>query len=56
MYFKLFGNDVNNVFALNGNGENSVTSALGWALSKSPTLLHAIIEKPSRKWRPYRAE
>ena len=44
MYLKLFGKDVNNVFALNGDDENSATSAFGWVLSKSPTLLHAIID------------
>ena len=43
MYLKLFGKDVNNVFALNRDDENSATGAFGWVLSKSPTLLHATI-------------
>ena len=40
---KLFGNDINTVFALNGVDENSVTYAFSWALSKSPTLLRYTI-------------
>ena len=44
MYLKLFGNDVNNIYALNGVDENSATYAYGWALSKSPTLLRTTIQ------------
>ena len=40
---KLSGNDINTVFALNGDDENSATYAFGWALSKSPTLLRKTI-------------
>ena len=40
---KLSGNDINTVFALNGDDENSATFAFSWALSKSPTLLRETI-------------
>ena len=40
---KLSGNDINTVFALNGDDENSATYAFSWALSKSPTLLRETI-------------
>lgn len=40
---KLSGNDINTVFALNGDDENSATYAFSWALSKSPTLLRKTI-------------
>ena len=40
---KLSGNDINTVFALNGDDENSATYAFSWALSKSPILLRETI-------------
>ena len=44
MVLNLFGKEVESVFALNGNDENSVTYALGWSLSQSPALLAALGE------------
>jgi len=35
----IFRGSLNNVFALNGDDENSATYAFSWALSKSPALL-----------------
>ena len=40
---KLSDNDINTVFALNGDDENSATYAFSWALSKSPALLRETI-------------
>ena len=39
MLLNLFGKEVESVFALNGDGEDSITYALGWSLSQSPALL-----------------
>ena len=44
MNLRLFGNETNSVFALNGADENSATYAIGWTLSKSPDLLRATIK------------
>ena len=44
MLLNLFGKEVESVFALNGNDENSVTYALGWSLSQSSALLAALGE------------
>ena len=44
MHLNLFGKEVESVFALNGDGEDSITYALGWSLSQSPALLAALGE------------
>ena len=44
MVLNLFGKEVESVFALNRNDENSVSYALGWSLSQSPALLAALGE------------
>ena len=43
MDLKLYGTEIDTVFALNGDDENSATFAFGWVLSKSPALLRATI-------------
>ena len=42
MSLRLSGIEIDTIFALNGDDENSATFAFGWALSSSPTLLRAI--------------
>ena len=44
MLLNRFGKEVESVFALNGDGEDSITYALGWSLSQSPALLAALCE------------
>lgn len=44
MALNLFGKEVESVFALNGDDEDSVTYALGWSLSQSPALLATLGE------------
>ncbi len=44
MLLNLFGKEVESVFALNREDEDSVTYALGWSLSQSPALLAALGE------------
>ncbi len=42
MWLNLFGKEVESVFALKGDDENSITYALGWSLSQSSALLAAL--------------
>ncbi len=44
MALNLFGKEVESVFALNGDDEDSITHALGWSLSHSPALLATLGE------------
>lgn len=43
MSLRLSGKEIDTVFKLNRDDENSATFAFGWALSSSPTLLRAIV-------------
>jgi hypothetical protein len=43
-HLTLHGQDVESVFQLLGVRENDITFSLGWCLTRSPALLHALVE------------